>query len=405
MAIKQQTKIKWSFRGQLVYAIFSIFGNSLLALLFLRFIAIVYATLWWYAGRSSAQISTGPADLFVGFGAGSEEFIWKDFEKSCPHEVHRINQTDPQSLSKIANPPIMDVISCAWNEAALVIQGLKHTKNPYIKEYSTEWLSSSAIRIGPYAYAIAWAAVIPSYVRRISFISSDVVAFACVKHFRNTSKGNMTQVEYIQHGLIRKSLIFPEYHHITALTTFEAAHFANNVPSASVSINQRGIKSNSHHRNACLIFASIYDSKELNFKKEQYLGTIRDLFCWSEKRQLRIIVRPHPSERTVFWLAHFPHVEVADPTKDIGFMLSNEFPIFVVSWTSTALIDALRQGIIPLMLAENRRTIVDDMVFPLADIALNWPEEMDLIQTLSVDPELYRKELKARQCAVFGTAG
>jgi hypothetical protein len=147
------------------------------------------------------------------------------------------------------------------------------------------------------------------------------------------------------------------------------------------------------------VFASQPDS--VDFRRARQLKALRRLVAWAEEHGLEVIVRAHPRESRAFWKENFPNIQL-DSTND-GFLdcLLRLRPLFVGSWWSTALLDALAFGVLPVTLAAGGTARSADLVFPFGLICSVFPDDQGTLAALSEDPGAYEEELVRRQCLVY----
>ena len=80
-------------------------------------------------------------------------------------------------------------------------------------------------------------------------------------------------------------------------------------------------------------------------------------------------------------------------------------PSLVVSWFSTALLEALKLGVAPVLLTEGSASFLSEMVFPLDRVALRWPEESEIIESITRDQAEYQRLVSQRWEEVFAPNG
>lgn len=152
---------------------------------------------------------------------------------------------------------------------------------------------------------------------------------------------------------------------------------------------------------ATILFVSPYESGP--FSKHDYKHVILSIQTWTQEHDLRLIVRPHPSEGAAFWQSQFPEIPIDTSVGGLNGAISQHGPLLIVGWWSTSLLDALKAGVLPVLIMSGSEAALEDMAFPLAEVALNWPRDENLIHELTSNDKLYCKELTIRQDAAFGT--
>lgn len=384
-------------RGIWFRRLFNLLGLSYGAELVLTFIGVIVSTLWWFRCRNVAQIKIDAEYLFIGFGAGSEEELLASFKNEVQAQVGYLNQARHESLAQVAKPKLSALWRNSYHEAKKTVRSLSQATTPIIRDHLQHWLVSAAIRFSTYLYIRSWADALPSHIKKVVFIAADIPAFALL----DSSAAQRITVEYRQHGFLLRSILFPPFHRLIALNSYEAKHLSACLPGSVVIEKSQTIPlSTIDNQRQLLLFASIYDHGV--FSKADHITTINAIFQWFSTQKCLPVVRPHPCETGNFWQKSCQTIALDLSIGGFQGALENHLPLFVISWWSTCLFDALKSGVIPILIMEGSQPVLDAMVFPLAEIALNWPRDLDLIQQLIGDPDLYRQELKSRQFAAFG---
>jgi hypothetical protein len=112
-------------------------------------------------------------------------------------------------------------------------------------------------------------------------------------------------------------------------------------------------------------------------------------------------VRPHPREDAAFWTNTdiSQYVSVQPPETTFQEHVNRVRPRLVISWHSTALVDALDLGVIPVSMCEDDDKNVANMVYPLFQRSLRWPRDLALIERLLADDVSYETVLsQLRSC-------
>ena len=91
------------------------------------------------------------------------------------------------------------------------------------------------------------------------------------------------------------------------------------------------------------------------------------------------------------------NLEIVDREKDASEIISYLRPSFTVGWTSTALCESLRHGVVPVSIADEMNWLDQDnhasAVYPFKQRTLSWKEEKERIFELLEDTSLYTKTL------------
>lgn len=385
-------------RGKCFYMVFNALGVTFAAQLALQLIGSIIVTAWWLKARRSHQSLVSVEALFIGFGAGPEKQMVEKFSKEADCRIAHLDQTKPDSLATVALPGILQLWRESAFEARTIVQGLRLSKNSLIQDNSRQWLISAAIRFSSYIFIRVWAEALPDNIKRIVFIAADVPAFA-VLDAKNSIRH---RIEFWQHGLHRISIIFPPFKLINSINYQEALHMKRRLPDAQIELTPDSQVDQILNYTKTVLFVSPYESWP--FSKHDYKHIIESIASWTFSQEIRLLVRPHPSEGAHFWQSQFPEILIDASTNGFNGAIHQLKPLFVVGWWSTSLLDALKAGILPVLIMDGSKSALADMVFPLAEIALNWPRDLELIEMLTVDRDYYARELMARQHAAFGVS-
>jgi hypothetical protein len=276
-----------------------------------------------------------------------------------------------------------------------VVNVLKNSSVAIIRQNFHDWLSSATLRFSTYVFVKSWTNTLPEQVRRIVFIEPGVSASAAIE--ANKLYNNMC-IELWQHGLLKKSVLIPRFCKILAINLPEAQYLSRR--SDNVTLRNAEIDSVCKTYDNNILFTSLYSSND--FDKENHTALLTGVFSWFKDNGYRVIVRPHPCEAPGFWQKYYPSIYLDTDSINLAVCIETWRPIFVTSWFSTSLLDALNACILPIMLIEGGELELEDTVFPLGEITMNWPRDMELINAVSADVNLYRDELFARRNAAFG---
>ena len=161
---------------------------------------------------------------------------------------------------------------------------------PEFERWRLDFVTSVGIRIASYVFMRGWCEHLREncgQLREIVFLAADIPAFAAVDaglHAR-----------YIQHGLIRHSLVLPRFGWIDALTPDEASHFRQRLPSAEITLQPVAGPVNALDTTSSgILAASVY----LAMAEMQRVSTLLD---WASSILRDVWVRPHPREDRSFW--------------------------------------------------------------------------------------------------------
>lgn len=361
-------------------------------------IRLVYLLLFWVGvyeltkilirqGRKSETSSTScfgqvkqqyPSFFFVGFGAGPEEQLFASYcaEKSAP--VARIDQVRIESMRQWHKVGVKQAIASLVRSLGTLRQAIASLPKECLP-WRDDFLTFAGMRLGYFSFASAWFAQLKANapnVMEVCFLAADTAAFAAV------NAGLPTR--YLQHGLSRHSLILPNFDRVDALTCDEVHHFQKRLPKADTRLVRPSMPPVAPQRPPCVLVASVYGDHD-------ELQRILPFLEFASQIGLSIHVRPHPREDHKFWksvpLPCTLTLEEHDATFDET--LDRLRPALVVSWFSTALVDALHRGVIPVSVSSRNDQNIQDMVYPLFRHCLHWPGDRNLLKEIVADQSAY----------------
>jgi len=177
------------------------------------------------------------------------------------------------------------------------------------------------------------------------------------------------------------------------LTEDEAAYLRGRLPKCTVRLRARHTaRPRQLDHLGPILVASIYCH-------EDYFGKIVPFLHWAATTGRRVISRPHPREDPTAWQR--PEVrglaELQSSQDSFIEHLARLRPRVVVSWFSTALVDALRVGVIPVTICGDDDPNVANMVYPLFRRSLRWPKDTALIEHILSDNDAYDQALQGLQ--------
>lgn len=334
-----------------------------------------------HAGVAGAE--NHASRYFVGFGAGREDELFNKYGESGTSDVVRLDETRVATFGAWHKVGFGKACASLFSRMKSAIAAIDHLPAG-LAAYKTDFLVYIATRLGHTSYFSAWFQWLASSgqpVAELCFISASMPAFAAVDCRLPT--------RYLQHGFIRHSIVWPGFAAVEAITADEAMHFARRIPRAMVSSVSKAHRHLIQQVPRTLLVASIYGPPAAKKGIGQFLHYMSGL-------GFDIHVRPHPREDTGFWkTSAFPFALRIDG-HDASFeaALARVRPVLVVSWFSTALVDCLNHGIIPVTLSARDDPDVADMVYPLFRRALHWPDEGNEIESVTASDSAYQSVIE-----------
>lgn len=332
----------------------------------------------------SSQDGNYPTRFFVGFGAGREEEL---FSRYCEKQAGGVGRLDQLNVGSFAVWHCVGIVSGlrslarALSVARMAIADLP----PEFAPLRADFFTYVGMRVGYFAYMRAWFEILKTKagtrLDEVAFLAADTAAFAAV------DAGLLTC--YLQHGMIRYSMLLPDFTRVEALTADEAAFIRRRLPKMSITTHSQSRHTLIPSQMAReILVASIYGDTE-------YILRIMPFICWANAMKVPIRVRPHPCEDGTFWPGYETAGHVTIEKSDVSFFhaIDRLKPRLVVSWFSGALDDALRCGVIPVSVCADDDRHVADMIYPLFQRCLRWPQDAESIERLLDDDEYYTSVL------------
>lgn len=371
-------------RGIWLLRLFQFLGCGKLSLLALRLIGMLSGYSWWKRAGGNSCLPATPFRLFVGFGAGIEEELWTRYRHESPIPAVHLDQTSPVTFGRLLRPGLAAMCKQVWRQSSAALDMVRASGDPHIRKNKAEILQFVAVRMGEYAFFRAWWQGAPlQAIRDVVFISADTASFACID-------AGCPCAGYWQHGLLRRSMLMPAFQRLHLLFDEELAYFREMLPGSSMLKQQRD-QGGVGDRRAAIVIASIYDDTE--FSRADSLGMLKDVVRWAGEKSLEIIVRPHPREDSGFWLENFPGIKIDDSGQSFDTLLMGCRPMYVFSWFSTSLLDALRLGCVPVTMSEGSCMHVSDLIVPLLRKCMKWPGDVMKLDGALSDAMAYGRML------------
>lgn len=323
-----------------------------------------------------------PAFIFVGFGAGPEESLFANYCAEKGQPVARIDQTKVETMGHSCKVGVIQGVASLLHSRRLARQAMANLPKEFLP-WREDFITFVGMRLGYFSFVSAWFGQLKKRtpgVTEVCFLAPDMAAFAAV------NVGLPTR--YLQHGLNRHSLLLPHFTRVDALTHDEVAHFRRRLPNAEIVLARPVLSKIAPRRPPCLLVASVYGDHD-------EMRRIVPLLEFAAEKGVAIHVRPHPREDRSFWLtSKFPFeiaLEDGDPTFDAA--LERIQPTIVASWFSTALVDALYRGVIPISVCDRDDLNIQDMIYPLFRHCLHWPSDQAVLERVVSDEGAYSAAL------------
>jgi len=351
-------------RGQLIRRLVEfagVFGRVRLV------VAVVAASevirLMYLARRLPHVVLPESCRIFVGFGAGAEGRMWHAFAAESGGPAIRLDEMRPETFLEYHRPQKRTLFRHIWSASSALVPFLSKTALEPVASNRKDTLTYAALKMGKYIlYRTWWQEIEQASISQVVFISAETPAFACID-------AGMAAVEYRQHGLHRKSILMPAFSTLKMITQVEADWYRQFLPQSRIEV-LRPKHRLAQHRPRILV-ASIYEVPRVS--KKQDLVRVQSLVRWAKQNNLGVIIRKHPRETDDFWPTYFPELEI-DASQDLfEDAMVRIKPMFVVSWFSTSLVDALLANVVAVSIMQATDSRITDMVFEIPKHCLLWP--------------------------------
>ncbi len=354
------------------------------------FVGMLRATaIWWSVKkrlftRKKIKKNSSFDNVFSGFGASSEEYLYVDYISQSKGNTLRINWATQGGVHHLGCPSLADILCLVFQNAFGQTNKLKNSIDE-VSSNAVDFMTVCAANIAAYSfYRSFWKMAKWQGVKEVATLALDVPAYACVDEGISTI--------YLQHGLMALSILIPEkLDCINALTADEELFFkaTSGVGRINRVINIAG---DIGERNDVLMMMS------MNVFQEERLLACEPLIQWAEKIGLQILIRPTPAvtrENLNLLLKRIPGSlcdNLADP---LSVSFEKWRPKLVTAWTSTGLATALDYGCLPISLCNPEdNDLWGNMIYPMKERVLFWPRDKGLIEAAIQSKEVYCSQLK-----------
>lgn len=308
--------------------------------------------------------------LFVGKGALRDEYLAGQFERENGKKVILLNEEDLNSFFKVQRVSFPKLIGC-W------IRTWKEIWRAVSPSYSLSGLKSyycltHVIRCGhKHVYLRAW------FNCYFDKTHASPIGFSVASHpaIRSGAK-----THYMPHGLLAHTLVLPNFSKIYCDNRFDAEWCKARLPCASIKIVPQKIMDISTRR--VVAIAGTYCEPERH-------DLCRSFIEWARQNSVPVYIRKHPRDTSSYWEGwrNVSGVEIVEKECQFVDFLQEIQPRFLATWVSSTLLDALVQGVVPVMIDRIGYDNINT-VFPMRDVSLCWPDQRPLAQNLLDETEL-----------------
>lgn len=335
---------------------------------------------------SATTVPTSNVYVFVGFGARAEESLFERYRAGLPAgtatlRIDQCNLPETGSIALVSARQIWRTLRQAVTDIRAAVASLP----PRFRERTADFMTSAAKRLGTFVYARAWWRSVRERfdIREACFVAADANAFAAI------AEG--VRASFLQHGLLSKDLLLPEFHDVFPLTRYEQAFIRRRLPDAAVHPARHTVLSECATHTRSLLIASgdrVFDEMML------MIPLVRRLSQEGIETHVRLFPGEAPSR---FWGTEpvgDPPLRISTGGGSFDQQVTELKPMFIASWGSTVLAEALYRGIIPICVASDDDRYVSATVFPLFRCCLRWPADDREILAVAANPAAYGATLQ-----------
>ena len=332
----------------------------------------VILTIWFGAKKQKNIKVTKINRIFACCGCLSDKKIYSDYLTRAKDEPLKINWITKEGLSALELPTLYRLVF------QLMKQSIGHTKKlensiQDISAHVLDFLTTGAVNIGDYIfYREYWEQAIKVGATELSILVPSVQAFAAVDVGLRTI--------FLQHGLLVRGILMPQFTRIEALTLEEVSYFRKILPKASVYKCSGQVQGNPLPKKDVILCLSVnLVTKMLG----EYIEIWHEVNHWAKMVGLSVVIRPTPNVKTQeieYLKKQFPEAVFDDLNDTMESSLEKWQPKFVIAWRSTGLVTALEHGYLPIMLHSNESCLyIWNLIYPMKERFLFWNKDADKI--------------------------
>jgi hypothetical protein len=322
--------------------------------------------------RSQIAATSQRGCIFVGIAALREAELVRQFEAMTGEPATVFDQRLVGALDSIGPPTIWEMLR-SWRDAARPIFCYLASEERDKALDRSSVLNFLVRCLHQYAHLLAVFRGLhaSSPGTSVAFSNAGLPAYAAIQ----------TGIEaiYFPHGFLGRSLVLPDFRRVIAFNAPEAEHVQARLPGASVSWVPPIIRPLRASRRLAVV--GDYGDK---------LARSRELIEFCREARINVVVRPHPADRSGYWTEWEAVSGVSiDRGGTFDEFLERYCPAVMATWYSTTIFDALLRGVVPISFEADK----PDIVFPLSEVVLKWPQQKDRILLVLADATARREML------------
>ena len=303
-------------------------------------------------------------------------FRYVNQEKNPVYKIIKVY--DPKNFSKIQRVKFKKIFHYFIKHYKLIDKTLQLIHPPRTNRIIK---LNAILNVANYSYFCALLDELQQKNKELKIYHSgiDLLGFAGVNQNISTN--------YLAHGLINPATVYgyPDFSRISVFSKDEAEYLKNIFPQANIEIY---IMKPVLHRKKKVIGFLDYGTE---FQKSQQ-DQLQELIVFFQDKGYEVTIKPHPAStwQSLESFAGAHKIKISpykhETTCDILF---KEEPSFTFGWSSTALCESLRCGVIPINLSSENSPYMN-IPYRFKERALSWPKNKNKIENITKEEAEYK---------------
>lgn len=321
--------------------------------------------------------------VFVGCGSRVDTSLYRDYCDEIHQEACFVRDDIVASFFGFQKVGVIDSFRKLYQEIHLAnsqLSDIAHEFQPWRNDFYVDL----ARGLAHYIYFRCWfeKAHGNQRIKEVAFVAWGYASYA--------AKDAGLKTCFIQHGLLYAKPKLSGFDRVVAITEDEAHAIQHILPEARVNLKQLSyvVSDPSFQRRSIVVASGNYNALQRKGVPIEMLNLIEYFLG----KGYSVLVKPYVGEKIDYWLNSpvCSRISLCDAGKDFEHLLEDTAPRFVVSIGSTCLASALRSNIIPIRINHPEHPdYLSDYLYPLARRSLNYPNDIEIIDQLMDDNDLY----------------
>jgi hypothetical protein len=373
---------RWGRRRSLAYGALKVASGVKLAVAVATATSLLFVLRIYLDQFRTPNGNNCPPHLFIGNGAANDAALMKLFEGEHTGPALYLNEERPTEFAAILRVKFFALLRAwlaMWREARADL--FDRDRKEGLDALSC--LTELALAGHRFAYARAW---FGNYLDKLE--QPTVIAFSVTSNtIAHAAIVAGATAWYFPHGFQRFSLVLPGFSRVFCNNRFEAEFFRERLQGAQIILRPEPQRHLGEQRVAIIAAVPL---------EANSFAPCLSFIEWAREIDLKILVREHPRaprEDRARW-RKISGLEFVESSGNFATCLGKHRPSFLVTWYSTAILDAIVNGVIPVTFMQDELDVVDT-VFPVRETAVRWPAEKVRLQNLLDDKNARRTSADA----------